>query len=66
MPNRWVSTTKRFFAGDDFIAVITSMASRISGRRTSKRRVERIQRCVLEVMKEEDEQEHESGTGLQN
>ncbi len=39
---------------DDFIAVITSMASRISGRRTSKRRAEKIQQCVEQVMKAED------------
>lgn len=39
---------------DDFIAVITSMASRIYGRRTSKRRAEKIKQCVEEVMKAED------------
>jgi putative resolvase len=39
--------------GDDFIAVITSMASPISGRRTSKRRAEKIKHCVEQVMKEE-------------
>ena len=39
---------------DDFIAVITSMASRIYGRRTSKRRAEKIQQCVEQVMKAED------------
>ena len=39
---------------DDFIAVITSMASRISGRRTSKRRAEKIKQCVEQVMKAED------------
>ena len=38
---------------DDFIAVITSMASRISGRRTSKRRAEKIKQCVEQVMKAE-------------
>ncbi len=37
---------------DDFMAVMTSMASRISGRRTSKRRAEKIKHCVLEAMKE--------------
>jgi len=31
---------------DDFVAVITSMASRIYGRRTSKRRAEKIKQCV--------------------
>lgn len=39
---------------DDFIAVITSMASRISGRRTSKRRAEKMKQCVEQVMKAED------------
>ena len=41
--------------GDDFIAVITSMASRIYGRRTSKRRAEKIKQCVEQAMKAEDE-----------
>ena len=39
----------------DFIAVITSMASRISGRRTSKRRAEKIKQCVEHAMKAEEE-----------
>ena len=39
---------------DDFIAVITSMASRIYGRRTSKRRAEKIKQCVEQAMKAED------------
>ena len=39
---------------DDFIAVITSMASRIYGRRTSKRRAEKIKQCVEQVMQAED------------
>ena len=39
---------------EDFIAVITSMASRISGRRTSKRRAEKIKQCVEQVMQAED------------
>jgi putative resolvase len=39
---------------DDFIAVITSMASRIYGRRTSKRRAEKIKQCVEQVMEAED------------
>jgi putative resolvase len=39
---------------DDFIAVLTSMASRIYGRRTSKRRAEKIKQCVEEAMKEEE------------
>ena len=39
---------------DDFIAVITRMASRISGRRMSKWRAEKIKQCVEQVMKAED------------
>lgn len=39
---------------DDFIAVLTSMASRIYGRRTSKRRAEHIKQCVEQAMKAED------------
>jgi predicted site-specific integrase-resolvase len=39
---------------DDFIAVITSMASRIYGRRTSKRRAEKMKQCVEQAMKAED------------
>ena len=39
---------------DDFIAVITSMASRIYGRRTSKRRAEKIKQCVEHTMQEDD------------
>jgi putative resolvase len=39
---------------DDFIAVMTSMASRIYGRRTSKRRAEKIKQCVEQAMKAED------------
>src|SRR5947207_5396007 len=44
---------------EDFTAMITSMVSRIYGRRTSKRRAERIKHCVEQAMKEE---EIESGT----
>jgi putative resolvase len=40
---------------DDFIAVITSMASRIYGRRTSKRRAEKIKQCVEQAMKAEED-----------
>ncbi len=40
---------------DDFIAVITSMASRIYGHRTSKRRAEKIKHCVESVMQSEKE-----------
>jgi predicted site-specific integrase-resolvase len=39
---------------DDFSAVLTSMASRIYGQRTSKRRAEKIKQCVEQVMKAED------------
>jgi putative resolvase len=39
---------------DDFIAVITSMASRIYGRRTSKRRAEKIKTCVEHAMQSEE------------
>jgi putative resolvase len=39
---------------DDFVAVITSMAARISGRRQSKRRAEKIKHCVEQAMKEEE------------
>jgi putative resolvase len=38
---------------DDFIAVITSMASRIYGRRHSKERAEKIKQWVEQVMKQE-------------
>ncbi len=38
---------------DDFIAVITSMASRIYERRHSKERAKKIQDCVEQVMKQE-------------
>lgn len=39
---------------DDFVAVITSMAARIYGRRQSKRRAEKIKECVEQAMKEEE------------
>jgi putative resolvase len=38
---------------DDFVAVITSMAARIYGRRNSKRRAEKIKHCVEKVMQQE-------------
>jgi hypothetical protein len=38
---------------DDFFAVMTSMASRIYGRRHSKERAEKIKQCVEQVMKQE-------------
>ena len=41
---------------DDFIAVITSMASRIYGRRHSKERAEQIKACVEKVMKRSDDE----------
>jgi putative resolvase len=40
---------------DDFVAVITSLAARIYGRRTSKRRAERIRACVERVLQSESE-----------
>ncbi|SRR5579885_80568 len=39
---------------DDFVAVITSMAARIYGRRNSKRRAEKIKHCVEQVMQQEE------------
>lgn len=39
---------------DDFIAVITSMASRIYGRRHSKERAAKIKACVEQVMQREE------------
>ncbi len=39
---------------DDFVSVITSMAARISGRRQSKRRAEKIKHYVEQVIKEEE------------
>jgi putative resolvase len=39
---------------DDFVAVITSLAARISGRRNSKRRAERSRACVKHVVQSED------------
>jgi predicted site-specific integrase-resolvase len=40
--------------GDDFVAVITSMAARIHGHRNSRRRAERIKACVERLMQDED------------
>ncbi len=48
---------------DDFLAVITRMASRLYGRRPSKRRAEKIKHCVEQAMQEEEE--HEGGTRVQ-
>ncbi|MEO8955684.1 MAG: IS607 family transposase [Ktedonobacteraceae bacterium] len=39
----------------DFARIITSMAARIYGRRGSRRKAARIQQCVEQVMKAEDE-----------
>src|SRR5215472_4308674 len=39
---------------DDFVAVITSMAMRIYGQRSSKGKAERIRACVEQVMQSED------------
>jgi putative resolvase len=39
---------------DDFIAVITSMASRIYGRRHAKARAEKIKACVEQVISQEE------------
>lgn len=40
---------------DDFVAVMSSMAARIYGRRYSKRRAEQIKQCVEHVMQNEEE-----------
>ena len=40
---------------DDFVAVITSMCSRIYGRRNSKRRAEQVKKCIEQVMEKPDE-----------
>jgi len=45
---------------DDFVAVITSMAARIYGRRQSKRRAEKIKACVENMMQEEINAEEET------
>lgn len=42
---------------DDFVAVITSMASRIYGRRNSKRRAEQVKKCIEQAMKEDIQDE---------
>jgi putative resolvase len=47
-------TETKYDLVDDFIVVITSMASRIYGRRHSKERAEKIKQCVEQVMKQED------------
>ena len=40
---------------DDFVAVITSMAARIYGRRNSKRRAEQVRACIEQAMHSESE-----------
>jgi predicted site-specific integrase-resolvase len=40
---------------DDFVAVITSMCSRIYGRRNSKRRAKQVKKCIEQVMEKPDE-----------
>jgi putative resolvase len=40
---------------DDFVAVITSMAARIYGRRNSKRRAEQVKKCIEQAMEKPDE-----------
>ena len=47
-------TDTKYDLVDDFIAVITRMASRIYGRRHSKERAEKMKQCVEQVMKQED------------
>jgi putative resolvase len=46
---------------DDFVAVITSMAARISGRRQSKRHAEKIKACVETILQEEAIEEEKTG-----
>lgn len=38
---------------DDFVAIITSMAARIYGRRNSKRRAQQVKACIEHVMRNE-------------
>jgi predicted site-specific integrase-resolvase len=40
---------------DDFVAVITSMAARLSGQRSSRQKAAKIRACVERVMQEGDE-----------
>jgi putative resolvase len=40
---------------DDFVAVITSMAARLYGRRNSKRRAEQVKKCIEQAMEKPDE-----------
>jgi putative resolvase len=41
--------------GDDFVSVITSMCSRMYGRRLSLRRAEQVKKCIEQVMEKPDE-----------
>ena len=41
---------------DDFVSVITSMCSRIYGRRNSKRCAEQVKKCIEQVMEKPDEE----------
>jgi predicted site-specific integrase-resolvase len=41
--------------GDDFVAVITSMAARLYGQRSSRQKAAKIRACVERVMREGDE-----------
>jgi predicted site-specific integrase-resolvase len=43
---------KRIGLVDDFVAVLTSMAARISGRRTATRRAAQIQACVKKCVEQ--------------
>jgi predicted site-specific integrase-resolvase len=38
---------------NDFVSIITSMAARIYGRRSSRRKAEQIKKCVEQVMQQE-------------
>jgi predicted site-specific integrase-resolvase len=42
---------------DDFVAVITSMATRIYGRRNSKCHAEQVKKCIECAMQEQDKDE---------
>ncbi len=47
---------------DDFVSVITSMCSRISGKRNSKRVASQVKKCIEKAMEKLDE----DGTGIEN
>jgi predicted site-specific integrase-resolvase len=48
---------------DDFVAVITSMAARIYGRRGNKHRVDKIKACIEQVMNEPEDLEGRASGG---